>query len=933
MLRRQRDSAGVLRGLFNVKSRNLPAAAVLRADGKTVVREREGLLGWLKGIFNRAADKSNEDRASHEVAAALQQRDHPEIAVAEVDRKVDVVNQKLNNFGAAESTTERGDRKFRSVGQRNADERGRAVQQLAIYVESPSGVNLKEKRRSRQAPERGSDSLRSSSRLALPDKLHRAERIGAIEFAARDDPDVAAHYRCYTGPRHCYRLPPPPPRTRQPPLLLATYGPNRNISVPTRAIAACAAKHSKPPIREPNMPEKRERKDEKKRDKKEPVIRTERESIDSSESRAAMVAEDNPTGDPDAPFRYEWGVKLAEEEPAEASDNDNLAEKGRRYVTKRLWGVNLTHPDVEGAAPPTSDSPGSGAHRNASRDFESEDTAAEAGKTKVPPNRATANEQVESSWRAKDEKSLPTWTDSSSASGDSVTSQRDTSEVSLPSSQALRKIMRAVPGVSREAVVLDDDYNAPQEAARDAEISAWRSLASKSKPAMLAILSATRPEQLERVSIRPEAPQPKLDVRMVRSVEDITEGNKDEQSAGFKLSSMGLRRVGLMETPSLDDFSPSKKLHTSAQIHRDIARRGIGSLPADPAPASENTQRKDSNSEGSAEEKVSDVSNWQDRQQTDSGSLNEERSSSPDPSDLLGSTEQILSSAKVQTSGDQKQLDVEAEISEITNTIADEETEISTRQSQNADRESADRMVTSTTEESRAEDKSTGSEIESHEYSHSNYNCRDSYDVDQHADSEPTKSHEVGSAGEAAESIFASAKNTVLDSNAEDANDDDFGEQYVTDGDYARIPGDPYPYSKENLAKWRMPASRSLFYAPIKRQTVLSGLACDRSSPRNANDMYANAAGQSYGSHAVGTVMETSGSGDGAMGAKNVGLASGFRDSSRDQRVVAPDCDAVDGLRGWTEAFSRLDNAAATASGKTNEAERGDNASLRAYHQ
>lgn len=879
----------------------------------------------------------------------LQQRDHPEIAVAEVDppRKVDVVNQKLANLGAAGSTTERGDRKCRSVGQRSADGCGRAsaVQQLAIYVESPSGVNLEERRSRQRAPERGSDSLRSSSRLALPDKLHRAERIGAIEFAARDDPDVAAHYRRYTGPRHCYRLP-PPPRTRQPPLLLATYGPNRNISVPTRAIAACAARHSKPPIREPNMPEKRERKDEKKRDKKkEPVIRTERESIDSSESRAAMVAEDNPTGDPDAPFRYEWGVKLAEEEPAGASDNDNLAEKGRRYVTKRLWGVNLTHPDVGGAAPPTSDSPESGAYeqRNASRGFESEDTAAET-KGQVPPSRVSAGN--ESSWRAKDEESLSTWTDrdSSSASGDSATSQRDTSEVSLPSSQALRKIMRAVPGASREAAVLDDDYNAPHEAAPDAEISAWRSLASKSKPAMLAILSAMRPEELEKVSIRPEAPQPKLDVRMVRSVEDIAEGNKDEQSAGLKLSSIGLRRVGSTETPSLDNFSPSKKLHTaSAQIHRDIARRGIGSLPVDPAPAGGSTRGKDSsitatsstNSEDSAEEKVSDdVSNRQDGQQIDSESLNEERSSSLDTSDSLGSTERILSSAEARTasSGDEKQLDAEADVSETTNTIADEETEISMGQSQDVDRESADRTATSTTEESRAEDKSAGSETEreSHEDSRSNYNRGDSYDVDQNvatADSE---------AGSAAESIFASAKNTVLDSNAEDASDDDFGGQYVTDGDYARVPGDPYPYSKENLTRWKMPASRSLFYAPIKRQTVLSGLACDRSSPRHANDAYANAAGQSYGSHAVGTVMETSGSGDGAMGAKNVGLASGFRDSSRDQRVVAPDCDVVDALelRGWTEAFSRLDNAAAaTASGKTNEAERGDNASLRAYHQ
>lgn len=869
------------------------------------------------------------------------QRDQPEIAVPEVaadtSRKVDVVNQKLANFGTAGSTTKFGDRKFRSVGQRNAAEyeSTNTIQQLAIYAEPSNGADFKE-RKNRGSPERGRDSLRSSSQFVLPGEIHRAERIGRgmIEFVARDDANVAAYYRCYTSPRHCYRL--PPPRTRQLPLLLATYGPNRYISVPTRAIAACVANNSKPPIREPNMPEKCEREDERKRDKKnEPVIRTECKSIDSSESRAAMEAEDNPTSDPDAPFRYKWGVKLAEEEPAEASDNDNFAEKGRRYVTKRLWGVNMTHPDVGGAAPPTSES--AHEHQNVSQISESEDAAEEVGRAKgqVPlkSKTALAKGQGEANWRTQDDESFSAWTDRdwSSASEDFAKSERETSDTSLATnSQTLKKILKAMPGMSRETSTPED--NASEEATSDAEISAWQNLAMKAKPAMLAILSATRSQKLEKVSIRPEAPQQKLDVRVVKSIEDIAQESKNEQSAGFKLSSMGLKRIGSTETPNLDNFSPSKKLHTaSAPIHcvlrdvNDVTRQGFRSLPVSRSCAGGNAQVKDSgitlafstDCGGSEEEKISDnVSTKQDERETDLKSLNEERSSNDSPKGAF------LFSTEPQTAlcDDQKQLDVEVDVT--TNTIADEETEMSTRQSRDADCENADRASVSTVRhESRGEGKNICGETrqESYEGPYTDYNYRDSHDVGHNvANTDPTKSHE------AAESIFAGAKNTVPDSNAEDASD--FGEQYVTDGDYTRVPGDPYPYSKENLVKWRM---------PIKRQTLLSRLPRDRSTPRNANDAYANAAGQSYGSHAVG--METSGSGDGAMDAKNVGLASGFRASSRNQRVVAPDCDAGDALkpRGSTEASSRLDNLdnAATTSRKTSEAERGDNASLRAYHQ
>ncbi|XP_014483302.1 PREDICTED: uncharacterized protein LOC106748898 [Dinoponera quadriceps] len=575
------------------------------------------------------------------------------------------------------------------------------------------------------------------------------------------------------------------------------------------------------------MPEKREKKDEKekrrKKEKKEPVIRTERESVDSSENRAAMA--DNPTGDPDAPFRYEWGVKLAEEEPA--GDKDNSAEKGQRYVTKRLWGVNLTQPkpDVGGA-----ESPGGAAHRNASQTVESGDTAAKV-------------EETEEAWKAL---STPN-EDRSPASSDLVKSQRETTEASSPTRfQVLRRIMEAVPSASRETT--GDDCNAPEEAATDVEIAAWRSLADKSKPAIQAILSAMRPEMLERVSIRPEAPRPKLDVRVVRSVEDISEDDKDQQSAGCKLSSIGLKHV---EIPNMDNYSPSKKLHT-ASAHRALWDSNGVALSVNSTSAEEIAGMKkpkitltfSTNSEDSKEEEINDdhrqdgqriCSSRQNGRQSDWKSLEEEKLSDSDTSNSSEKVEATPSLAESQA----------ASTNDFTESfaVADKEIETSTKQPQGADRPARE-------EESRVEEVRGETQGRSSEDSHvSRDRAERGYDKDAPdvatTDDGPRKSHEAG------ESRFASAKNLLPDSNAENPSDDD-DEQYVTDGDYVRVYGDPYPYSKENLDKWRMPVSRSLLYKPIKR----GALPSERSTPRrNANDACANTARRSCGSHAAGTIL------------------------------------------------------------------------------
>lgn len=790
------------------------------------------------------------------------------------------------------------------------------IQQLAIYASPRMPSRIEE---TEEMSRRGT----SGSSLRSHVKAHRLDRNdGAIEFAARDDL-APVHYRFYASPRHCYRS---SLRTKLP--TLESLALNRHISVPMRAIAAFAPRNTKPPIREPNMPEKRERRDEGKderRDRKErkkPVIRTDRESVDSSENRAAMVADDNPKDDPDAVFRYEWGVKLAEEPAAvEESDNDNFAEKGQRYVTRRLWGVNLKQPqpDIEGAAPPTSKGPGESAeeHRNAFANLESGDTTSDGTRRNIAAEpSAPTKEPDTSSLKGTTAEYLSTSSnqpDLTSSSSDLTAMQRETTDADWPaSSEELRKIIQTSPNMLREKIMVDDDYNVPEEATVDAEITAWRNLVAKSMTSVDAekdLSSAERAENLEMVSIRPKAPQPRLGTRIMKTTGD--------------------------------NYSSDKKLHTASMQIRN-AHRGVGNIIEVPI-CSASTDRIaqmqhpkftlafSTELEDSKREKIIDnASSLQDKRQMDSKGLDEEKSNNAVASDSSESTEPSSLHVEHQTFSysDQQQVDADVDPARTLNAIADKEIETSLDRSQDADRKSATHPSTSLLASSgttgKDEDAYDDTERED-DASYVDFNATDDDLIKPTAESRLVK--------EATKSAERNRKNTTLDSNAED-HDDDSSKEYVTDGDYVRIPGDSYPYSREHLERWRASQSDDFVCKPIEQERSLFDSPSARPTPRNANGA-GYAAGASRDSHAAGAVMETSGSGDGAS-AKNVGPASGFRLSSRDQRV-ASDCPRGDAanaprLRRWTAAAASARHGA-IASGKTNVAERGDNAPLRAYHQ
>lgn len=791
--------------------------------------------------------------------------DHPETLSkqpADSSDKVDVVNQKLTNFNTTQSMTKDGN--IEKYNAENDEKRANAIQQSATYISSQSSECGK-------TLERGAD---SDFTWLNPDEIHRSER-NVMKFAARDDSDVAAHYRRYTNPRHCYRL---LPRTKHP--LLESCALNRNIGVSTRAIADFAPRSTKPPVREPNMPEKREKIDEKKdrKEKKKPVIRTNDEFADSSENQAEMVADDNPKGD--TAYRYEWGVKLAEEPTVEVRDNP--VGKRQRYVTKQFWGVNLKQPVVEDAPPQASKGPERYAqeHRNTYSIFKSSDTIANETRRNVFSSvNVSAKEPDASSLKGTTAEYLSTPSyraNLSSPSSDSVAPQQENTNVD--NSESFRKIIKTSSNKLKEMLTTNEEYNnVPEEVALDTEIIAWKDLAMKSKKILHreVYLSPDNMENMDMVSIRPEAPQPKLDVQVVKPSEDLEE--VDQSNSEYKTAkSMEMKHFGSPQKP--DGYISSKKLHTASMQIRyahcyvnNIATLSINSA-LDKTMQTKCSRLISALSENS-KEIIFKIVNQQNKKETDLKSWNEEE--------------------KYNDSNANNSFNIKSSSESVSK---DEETHF--------------------------KDDDIQDEIE-HYDSHNKEATYIDFDTPStDCDSDRIKSSNVKLSEEDSKSIKESNKNTIWDPSVEENAE----KEYIEDGDYVRLPGDYYPYSKENLKKWS-----PFIHKPTRQEAKFNSISVERPSPRKANDnAYANVTRDSH----VDAVMKTSGSGDGVEARNTERSSSGFYVSSRSQRVVS-DClcgDAADalGLLRWNEAFSRLH-----VSGEMNEvaARDADDVSFRAYHQ
>ena len=854
--------------------------------------------------YHVAEDKSRKaDIAIVDRAAKATTFNRSEMRLANFSDKVDVVNQKLANFCTAQPTTKFEYENIRAE-KRDVKNGGRAymIQQSAIYTTSQSNRFAAGK-----TFERG---IKPDSLWRDPGKMYRSERnCGAIEFAARgDDLDVASHYRCYTSPRHCYRL--PLQRTKQP--LMGLFISNKYIGMPTRALVGFAPRNTKPPIKEPNASEKREKKDKKKdKEKKKPVIRTDGKSVDSSENQAKMVAKDNPKNDPDAMFRYEKGMKLAKEQPAAkaANDNDKFAEKGQQYVMKQLWKMNLKQSKPDIASPATASlERNTEKLRIASSNFKSGDTTTEV-KTDAVPTPPSPNDLTKKSSSLKgttaDYLSTPSRQIDSS---NNIAVRQDSDDTSLyMNSKELRKIIRTSPNMLKETII-DEEYNVPEGADLDIEIKAWRNLVARSVPIKENYLS--NEENLENsVFIRPEAPQPKLDVRIVRSTEDLKD--KEQPDSEYTSSkSIEIKQVGSPQKS--DGFFTGKKLHTmSTQIRYEhtnkITQRHIGSLLSNFDKTMQTkypgfTSAFSTKPEGSMQKKMIDEA-LKNEQQMESKSQNEKKSNDSDSNNIPNNNRSLLSQRF--SNSDQEQADTN--LAKTLNKITDKEMEISINQLQNTGHKKVSQLSNFSSEfmqknQSRYKDEEAQEETERFEESHIKYlHNKDVSGIgfnNQSTNSESVKSTKEDSSDNSATS----------DSNVKDASND--SSKKGTNSDFVRL-SDPYPYNKENLEKWRMPFIKNSIYKPWKREMSRSSNSSTvQSTLRNNPNAYANAAGEPRNSHVDDAVMEISGS-DGDGGArKRMGQTNRFHVSSRDQRVVS-DClrgDAANvlGLQQWMEAFSQF---------------------------
>lgn len=324
-----------------------------------------------------------------------------------------------------------------------------------------------------------------------------------------------------------------------------------------------APRDVQPPIREPNMPEKQDRKQDEKKDQEDrkPVIKT--------------LRNDEPT------YKYQWGVRVPDLNPDPAD-----VERSQNYVVAHKWGVNVskskepekTHP-ID-ATPKSTTSQSNiqsavetsikkiGAAETVSQPNHSEiekmtSTASTLGRPEVNIVQSQSAEPVSQIFQSKSE-NLPS-TSSTLESPRTSPSSVSASDGKIASRSPQPAAASGVDLTSGTIVPGDDDYNVPKEIPHGSEISAWRDVVVRSKlheDELARAAAIDLPgDPAESIFIRPEPPQPKLDVRVVGAASDVVSPHENVA----KPSELG------SNTPAIN-FATTKKFHTCTIACRRLPR-------------------------------------------------------------------------------------------------------------------------------------------------------------------------------------------------------------------------------------------------------------------------------------------------------------------------------------------------------------------------
>ncbi|XP_076300296.1 uncharacterized protein LOC143218753 [Lasioglossum baleicum] len=521
-----------------------------------------------------------------------------------------------------------------------------------------------------------------------------------------------------------------------------------------RGVANCSPRNTKPPIREPNMPEKQQRKDDKdkKKKKKKPVLRT-----DASEEFPDIVAVEagqGLAGNPDVNFRYQWGIKIPEE----------IGQATQDIHSEYIWGQ---------ASLPLTDNPKGLGMSMSTSDTEKSSAKAET----VGPGQPAQSME-------------PSGVDET---------------VEAVDKRAPAKIVKKAAESSKDNTPSDEDYNIPTGAGFDAEISAWKDLVLKSK---VPIDTSNKDEfvsdtkrSADMLSIRPEPPEPKLDVQAIPSTNEDVMKDEDETDMSKDVK-VNLKKLDGKRTGDVQKID-SKKLHTSRTYNLE------SSLAATEDHCSSRTKPRawtweaisglprlnvvtfsTSSERWASAEKINDTNGSEaalngkstshdDVGLADVGNMNDV--ASPDQPQLLRQSQQYQTG----------QPEIDSDFEDSLNVIADRGIEISLQRTQGEQEIDDSKM-------NMADKDSMAMEAEHHH---------------QHPNSLTQFEDDFVSGYESMSLEPTQEKSAKEDQKKEQPTDSDVFENespvtnmdnYVSDGEYVKVPGDPYPYSKQHFEKWRM---------------------------------------------------------------------------------------------------------------------------------
>ncbi|CAK9825658.1 hypothetical protein ANTRET_LOCUS3625 [Anthophora retusa] len=447
----------------------------------------------------------------------------------------------------------------------------------------------------------------------------------------------------------------------------------------------------------------------------------------------------------------------------------------------------------------------------------------------------------------------------------------DTKKKDTESTENLKDVLKNPTNESKETTVSDEDYNVPNSTAFDAEISAWKDLVLKSKipidPSKEEFLDGDNPGNTRRVdmlSIRPEPPQPKLDVQAVPSSEDELMKAEEEESDVSKDLKGNLKATDVKLTGSAVDVQKanSKKLHTGSffssrkygvnnfqgrlKLHDSL--RILEFMDND---VSFFTSNYSTSAESSGWDRLDKSVAKEKDMGGDEMQSGREELTSKSQSDLQENRMESLerNEAALDSKHDtsinfkREEQDVDKNYGDNMNVIPDDELDSTlnhkanrdTRESYRVSHRGSRKFETDDYMDAKFQDMQ-----DNYDYTNSLYED-DFYPGYESMTLEPAAEKPVSSQPEEQQS-----QPPIITKNEEQkifVNDEMFpkGEnsidkdQYVTDGSYVKWPGDPYPYSREHFDKWKLPHSDIHLGAPTNADELHETLLNTPASSSGSN--------------------------------------------------------------------------------------------------